>query len=67
LAVLPPICSKANCLQLPSSNLNWSKLFPVPGIAIMLGPFGVEAQPARSSSASITGMLYRLVLTANPL
>src|SRR5688572_9911996 len=52
LGLLPPSCALANCRQSLSSKRNWSKLLPVPGSDIWLGPFGTVTQPASTASSS---------------
>ena len=47
-AVAPPTWLEANCLHSISSARNWSKLLPVPGNTITLGPSGIVVQPAIS-------------------
>ena len=49
--VVPPACRLAYCRQSLSSMRNWSKLLPLPGRDIMLGPFGTVTHPASASSA----------------
>src|SRR5262245_42890889 len=48
---LPPTCALANWRHSASSNLNWSKLLPVPGRTITAGPVGIVVQAARTSTA----------------
>src|SRR5688572_12077358 len=50
--LLPPTWEVAYCRQSPSSARNWSKLLPVPGSDIWLGPLGTVTQPASASSAA---------------
>src|SRR6185436_2159912 len=48
-----PVWLLAYARQSRSSARNWSKLMPVPGSTITVGPLGMVMQPARSSAAPI--------------
>src|SRR6266704_3177461 len=54
-----------NCLQSISSARNWSKLLPVPGNTITLGPLGTLTQ-APSRSAARTGENRRRLMGQPP-
>src|SRR5579862_209927 len=49
-AEVPPTWLLANCRQSMSSARNWSKLLPVPGSTITLGPVGMLTQAPSSSN-----------------
>src|SRR5487761_2688875 len=57
----PPTWDSAYCLQSRSSARNWSKVLPVPGKAMMLGPVGIVVHAAsrdRPSSGARRGILF---------
>src|SRR3970282_65443 len=53
LGVVPPTCELAYCRHSKSSARNWSKLLPVPGSDMMLGPLGTVAHAPSASNTII--------------
>src|SRR4249920_1106172 len=53
LGVVPPTCELANCRQSKSSARNWSKLLPVPGSDMMLGPLGTVTHAPSVNTAAM--------------
>src|SRR5258708_14525575 len=51
---VPPICTSANWRHSTSSKRSWSKLFPVPGSTMTLGPLGMLTHATSSSDAAKT-------------